>query len=165
ELVDFSNPNRYQTEKVDLRKLVERAAELIRPDMKKTGIEFDVNYDDADWEVAVNKNQIMETILNLLINAVDAMPDGGKLEVRGFIERPDHKKEDYLTLRISDTGVGIKKEDIAKVFDRYYTTKKTGIGLGLAVVERIMSAHGGTLTVTSTEGKGAIFSLYFPIST
>jgi len=165
ELVDFSNPNRYQTEKIDLRKLVERAAELIRPDMRKTGINFEVEYDDADWEVTVNKNQILETILNLLINAVDAMPDGGRLVVRGLIERPDHKKEDYLTLRISDTGVGIKKENLAKIFDRYHTTKEAGTGLGLAVVERIMSAHGGTLSVISSEGEGATFSLYFPIST
>ncbi len=163
ELVDFSNPNKYQTERVDLRRMVTRAAELVEPDMLKHGIEFGASFDEADWDIIVNKNQILETLLNLFINAIDAMPDGGKLTVYGLIERPDHKKNDYLALRISDTGVGIKKENLSRVFERYYTSKRTGTGLGLAVVERIISAHAGTLKVESTEGKGTTFTIYLPI--
>jgi signal transduction histidine kinase len=162
ELVDFSNPNKYQTEKVDLRQVVDRAAELVEPDLRKHKIELESYFEDADWSIIVNKNQILEAFLNLLINAVDAMPEGGQLDIRGLIERPEHKKVDYLAVRISDTGPGIKKENLSKVFDRYFTTKDTGTGLGLAVVERIVSAHNGTLKVDSDEGKGASFTLYFP---
>jgi two-component system sensor histidine kinase AtoS len=65
-------------------------------------------------------------------------------------------------VRVIDTGVGIKKENLAKIFDRYYTSKDTGTGLGLAVVERIISAHNGTLHVASEPGKGTTFTVYFP---
>jgi len=162
ELVDFSNPNKYETERLDLRQIITRASELVGPDMLKHGIEFSAEFENADWEVIVNKNQILEALLNLFINAVDAMPEGGRLSVYGLVEKPEHKKNDYLALRISDTGVGINKENLSKVFDRYYTTKKTGTGLGLAVVERIISAHSGTLRVESTEEQGTTFTLYLP---
>ncbi len=162
ELVDFSNPNKYQTEKVDLRLVVERAAELVEADLRRGKIQFEASYDDAEWSVIVNKNQILEAFLNLFINAIDAMPDGGRLSVSGLIEKPGHKKVDYLALRVADTGFGIKKENVSKVFDRYYTTKDSGTGLGLAVVERIISAHNGTLKVESSDGEGSVFTLYFP---
>lgn len=164
ELVDFSNPNKYQTEKIDLRALVNRAAELVAPELRKAKVGYDSEFEDANWEAIINKNQILEAILNLFQNAIDAMPEGGQLSVHGLIEKPGHKKQNYLALRISDNGVGIKKENLSKIFDRYYTSKETGTGLGLAVVERIISAHSGTLTVKSTEGKGTDFTLYFPYS-
>ncbi len=165
ELVDFSNPNKYQTERLDVREIVARAAELIGSDLRKRNVTYVSKFEDADWEVIVNRNQILEVLLNLFINAIDAMPNGGTLTVHGLVERPEHKKTDYLALRISDTGVGIKKENLSKIFDRYYTTKETGTGLGLAVVERIISAHNGTLKVDSIEGKGTTFTLYLPLRT
>ena len=79
-----------------------------------------------------------------------------------MIEKPEHKKVDYLALKITDNGHGIKKENLARIFDRYYTTKESGTGLGLAVVERVISAHDGTLKVESEEGVGTTFTIYFP---
>lgn len=163
ELVDFSNPNKYQTEKVDLRQVVDRARELVDADLRKGKVKFEARYEDADWNIIVNKNQILEAFLNLFMNAMDAMPKGGTLRVYGLIETPEHKKQEYLAIRVSDSGVGIKKENLSKVFDRYYTTKDTGTGLGLAVVERIISAHNGTLRVESEDGDGSTFTLYFPL--
>ncbi|MBD3403722.1 GAF domain-containing protein [candidate division GN15 bacterium] len=163
ELVDFSNPNKYETNKLDLRQVVARAADLVGPDIRKHHIEFEQSFDDqVNWDVIINKNQFMEIFLNLFINAIDAMPDGGKLTVQGLVEKPDHKKSNYLAIRVIDTGEGIRKENISKIFDRYYTTKETGTGLGLAVVERIISAHNGTLHVDSTEGEGTTFTVYLP---
>ncbi len=164
ELVDFSNPNKYQTEKIDLRQLVQRAAELVGPDLRKRKVQFNTEFGQANWEVIVNKNQIIETLLNLFINALDAMPDGGRLSILGSVEKPEHKKTEYLALKISDTGVGIKEENLSRIFDRYFTSKETGTGLGLAVVERIVSAHSGTLRVESVEGDGTTFTLYFPLT-
>ncbi len=162
ELVDFSKPHKYEAEKTDLRRLVVRALELVAPDLEKHNITTKFSFADTDWEVIVNKNQVFEVLLNLMMNAVDAMSDGGELTVSGKIDRPDFKNTDYLALSVSDTGTGIKKQNLAKLFDRYFTTKETGTGLGLAVVERIMSAHNGTITVESEEGVGAEFTLYFP---
>ena len=75
--------------------------------MRKNRVEFESQFDNADWNLIVNRNQIMETLLNLFINAIDAMPDGGTLSVRGLIEQPEHKKVDYLALKVTDSGVGI----------------------------------------------------------
>jgi len=162
ELVDFSNPNRYETAKLDLRQIVRRAAELVGPDLKKHQIEFVSEFADVGWDIIANKNQILEVFLNLFINAIDAMSDGGSLSVRGRLERPPHRHEDYLAIRVTDTGHGIKKEHLSRVFDRYFTTKETGTGLGLAVVERVISAHAGTLHLESTEGRGTTITVYFP---
>ena len=161
ELVDFSNPNKYQTSNADLREVVHRASELIKPDLIKHNIEFSAEYEDARWDVVINRNQILEALLNIFMNSIDAMPQGGTLRVVGRVEKPEHKKQSYLALKIIDSGYGIRKENLSKIFDRYYTTKETGTGLGLAVVERIISAHDGTLRVESDEGKGTTFSLYF----
>lgn len=162
ELVNFSDPNRYNTEKVDLRKIVIQAVELIGPDLRKKNIKYDSNFEDVEWDIIINKNQILEALLNLFMNAIDAMSDGGNLKIQGLIEKPDHKKQDYLALKIIDNGKGIKKENLSRIFDRYFTSKDTGTGLGLAVVDRIISAHNGTLSVVSKEGAGSTFTLYFP---
>ena len=162
ELVNFSNPNRYETAKLDLRQIVQRASELVGPDLRRKRIEFEKEFVDGNWEIIANKNQVMEVFLNLFINAIEAMQEGGRLSIRGRIERPPHRHENYLALHVADTGCGIKKENLSRVFDRYFTTKETGTGLGLAVVERVISAHGGTLHLESAEGQGTTVSLYFP---
>jgi signal transduction histidine kinase len=163
ELVDFSKPHKYETEIRDIRSIIRRAAELIGPELRKKKIRFSDTYAECNYEIAVNKNQILEVFLNLFLNAADALEDGGELTVTGRIGRPSFKNIDYLAVIISDNGHGIKKENLPKIFDRYYTTKESGTGLGLAVVERIMAAHGGTLTVESDIGKGTDFTLYFPL--
>jgi K+-sensing histidine kinase KdpD len=163
ELVDFSNPHRYETSKLDLRQIVIRATELISQDLRKRKVTLVIDFAAVSWETIANKNQLTEMFLNLFLNALDAMPDGGSLTVRGLIERPAHKKTDYLAIKVSDTGTGIKREHLSRVFDRYFTTKDTGTGLGLAVVDRIVSAHNGTVHVESTGGQGACFTVYFPI--
>ncbi len=164
ELVDFSKPHKYETEIRDLRKIIARAAELLQPELRKKEINFTAEYTDCNWEIPVNKNQILEVFLNLLMNAVDAVAADrkGNISVRGKIGRPDFKKTDYLAVTVSDNGIGIKQENLSRIFDRYYTTKDTGTGLGLSVVERIITAHGGTLKVESQYGKGTDFTLYFP---
>ncbi|SYZ72794.1 Multi-sensor hybrid histidine kinase [Candidatus Zixiibacteriota bacterium] len=165
ELVDFSRPHKYETELRDLRKVIGRAAELLGPEFRKKNISFSEEYSDCNWEIPINKNQVLEVFLNLFINAVDAIDDGkpGTIHVHGEIGRPDFKKADYLAVTVTDNGHGIKKENLPRIFDRYYTTKDTGTGLGLSVVERIIAAHGGTLKVESDYGRGTDFTLYFPI--
>jgi len=163
ELVDFSKPHKYETEMKDIRQIIKRSAELIGPEFRKKNIGFIEKYGDTNYEIVMNKNQILEIFLNLFLNSVDAMEKGGTIKVTGKIDRPSFKKKDYLAITVSDNGQGIKKENLPRIFDRYYTTKDTGTGLGLVVVERIIAAHGGTLEVKSTLGKGTDFILYFPI--
>jgi PAS domain S-box-containing protein len=118
-----------------------------------------------------DKNQIAQVIDNIVINAKQAMPDGGKIEVsahlvtvgngqHGFLE-----KGDYIQISIRDHGIGMPKEILHRIFDPFYTTKATGNGLGLATCYSIIKRHGGCIDVESEPGKGSMFQLYLPAST
>jgi len=160
ELVDFSNPNKYQTERIDLVAVVDRASQLVRPDLDKNGITVVREFETELPELFVNKNQIMEMILNLMMNAIDAIGQGGTITLRAA--KNDYDNRRMVRLDIADTGCGIDPKDKGAIFDRYYTTKETGTGLGLAVVERIVSAHNGRIEVQSEKNVGTTFSIYLP---
>ena len=160
ELVDFSNPNKYQTERVELAAVIGRAVKLVSRDIEKAGITCTIEIEDGLPEIFVNKNQIIETILNLLINAIDATSQGGTVAIRA--RSHDLGGHKMIRLEVADTGCGIDEKDKAVIFDRYYTTKETGTGLGLSVVERIVSSHGGRIEVESQKGVGSTFIIYLP---
>ena len=106
-----------------------------------------------------NQNQLQEVILNLILNACQAMGEqGGRLEIRAFTSNSA-----FVQVQVADTGPGIPAGKLRQVFDPFYTTKATGTGLGLFVSQRIVKAHGGTIDVSSTEGKGACFTIALPI--
>jgi nitrogen-specific signal transduction histidine kinase len=160
ELVDFSNPKKYQTERIAITSILERAAQLVSRDMDKKSITTACEFEDDLPDIFLNKNQIMEMFLNLIINAIDAMDEGGTLTLRAA--REDAGTAKMIRTEISDTGCGIDENDLPQIFDRYYTRKETGTGLGLAVVERIVSAHGGRIEVDSTKGEGTTFRILLP---
>ena len=120
--------------------------------------------------VEADPDQLSQVVSNLVVNAIQAMPDGGSLEVRG--ENVDVGPGDpalppgrYVRIVLSDTGSGIAPGDLGKVFDPYFTTKDTGSGLGLAAVHSIVRNHDGAIRVSSALGKGAEFELFFPATT
>ena len=105
-------------------------------------------------------NALHQVLMNLLTNAREAMAGGGEIRIEtARAERPD-----WIRLRVADTGPGIPPEDITKVFDPFYTTKRTGTGLGLSVTYGIIREHGGTVDVTSRPGAGTAFTLEFPVA-
>jgi CheY-like chemotaxis protein len=125
------------------------------------------------WPVEVDTGQISQVINNLMINANHAMPDGGIIEVR--IENVEIQSEQisaflplqigkYVKMSFQDSGIGIPEEMIPKIFDPYFTTKKTGSGLGLFSCYSILKKHGGHLAVESTQGVGSTFYVYIPAS-
>jgi PAS domain S-box-containing protein len=118
-----------------------------------------------------DKNQIAQVIDNIVINAKQAMPDGGTLEVLAYpvsVENDHHctlNKGDYVKLSIRDHGIGMPKSILPRIFDPFYTTKSTGHGLGLATSYSIIKRHGGCIDVESEPGKGSTFHIYLPAST
>jgi signal transduction histidine kinase len=126
---------------------------------RKSQIRIEKRY-DPDLPVAnLDAAQTREALWNLLVNAVEAMSAGGVLEVaaRGG-------EDGAVEVIVSDTGKGIREEDLKKIFEPFHTTKADGTGLGLAIVQRIIDAHGGEVFVSSDEGRGSSFRLKFPVS-
>lgn len=140
-----------------------RALNLIKQDLKRNRIELETEIEENLPLVSINYNQIIEILLNIMINAIDAMEDGGTLSVRVKRQADSEDGNSYLQIEIKDTGKGIHPEEIERVFTRYYTTKSTGTGLGLAVVDRIIKAHNGHIKVSSKVGKGSTFTISLPI--
>ncbi len=121
------------------------------------------------WLVEVDSGQISQVIQNLVLNARDAMPDGGTITIRcanlpspADASLPTPKPGPYVRVTIQDTGCGIPADVLDRIFEPYFTTKESGNGLGLAIVHSIITRHEGMITVESVEGKGTAFHLYLP---
>ncbi|GEM_PF-5550409 len=135
-----------------------------------SAVRLELSIDDDLWHVQMDEGQIGQVISNLTINAVQAMPDGGTIRVTGENASLDKKNPlsipagKYIKISFQDTGTGIPKSMLSKIFDPYFTTKETGSGLGLATSISIIKRHNGTITVDSTPGTGSNFTLYLPAS-
>lgn len=163
ELVDFSNPNKYQMEKRKVEDAVNKVVKLVSSDAVKHNIEIETDFAENLPPVSLNLNEMIEVMLNLVMNAFDAIKDGGRIKLSTCEFRDPDEGKDYVRVEIADTGQGIEPEHFDRIFERYYTTKETGTGLGLAVVERIVMAHNGKVTSSSVPGKGTSFFIDLPI--
>jgi signal transduction histidine kinase len=136
--------------------------------LRGSRVKHELRLPDDLWLIEADEAQITQVINNLLINADQAMPEGGVITVScenvtlGARAVPSLEAGKYVKVTIADRGTGIPKEHLAKVFDPYFTTKQRGSGLGLAVSYSILNKHGGHIAIESTLGKGTTFSLYLP---
>jgi len=144
--------------------IIEDALMLLEKEMNKYRISVEKELNDVP-EIWANGNQIQQILLNLLINARQAMPNGGKLNVKLDFDPVNG----MVTLLVRDNGTGIPQEKLKHIFDSFYTTKigpdasgKGGTGLGLATCRNIVEAHSGKIRVNSTLGKGTAFTIMFP---
>jgi PAS domain S-box-containing protein len=133
-----------------------------------TGIELKIETDDDAWPITVDPAEFETALINLVINARDAMPKGGRVTVQAsnmFVD-DDVRKGDYVAIKVKDTGSGIPEDILAKIFDPFFTTKPIGkgTGLGLSQVHGFVHQAGGTVTVESELGKGTSFTIYLPRS-
>ena len=157
-LLDFARPDALNLSDVPLDEVVERARGMIGPDMEARGVRFEADLPKPPLIVRLDRDRMTQVLLNLFLNAVQAMPDGGMLRVRGRAEGSE------LLLEVADTGCGIAPERLADIFSPYFTTKASGTGLGLSIVHKIVEAHEGTIEAASTPGEGTVFLLRFPFS-
>jgi signal transduction histidine kinase len=117
-----------------------------------------------------NEDQLMQVFLNLIRNAIEAMPSGGKLTLVTRMSdlftsvQSDGKKHRLMVVKVGDTGPGIKQEHLAEIFTPFFTTKDRGVGLGLALSYQIVQEHLGTIRVESQENEGTTFSVYLPLA-
>ena len=141
---DFASMDRLNLTSVNLHELIGQQVELIRPRATQQQVVVDVQFDEEPPVVRADRVRLEQVLLNLLVNALDAMSDGGRLTVSTEL------CQDCAKIRVVDTGSGIPTELQDKVFDAYFTTKASGTGLGLALCDKIMRQHDGGLTLQST---------------
>jgi len=164
ELVNFSKPESYQPERKPIASILDKALKLITPDLSSKKIQLLREYPADLPSLLVNEKTILEAFLNILINALESMPQGGRLSVSGRLAWVEERRQEFLQLSFQDTGCGISKQNLAKICERYFTTKEGGSGLGLAVVDRVIKAHNGFWQVESKVSKGTLFQLFLPLN-
>ncbi|MCX5906527.1 MAG: ATP-binding protein [Deltaproteobacteria bacterium] len=161
----FARPSFPRKERIHLNQVVEEIIKMFtnNPDYS-SGVEV-TNESKDDLFIQGDAQQIKQVFWNLIINAAQAMPSGGevRVELRKNSSLPLFPGLSQGEILISDTGVGIKEEDMGRIFDPFFSTKEDGTGLGLSIVHRIVEGHGGKVAVRSQLGKGTSFTLFFPI--
>jgi nitrogen fixation/metabolism regulation signal transduction histidine kinase len=143
-------------------KLREAAEEAVSPYRSShPSVEFSTEHIGKDIAVRIDKHRIAQVLTNIIINAIDAMDGKGLIEIRTDLVKKRETR--YCRLSIRDTGKGIAKQEGSLIFTPYFTTKESGTGLGLPIVERIVNDHGGTIWFNSAEGMGTTFFIDLPI--
>lgn len=157
DFLRFAGKLELRKETVDLNRILEELADFFAPQAQLSRVQLRLKPAANPLLVELDPRLIKQVILNLMINALQAMQNGGELILSAS------KSGDYAVVDVIDTGSGIPPEVIDKIFTAYYSTKKGGTGLGLAMAQRTAHEHGGQLTVSSEIGKGSNFRLTLPI--
>jgi signal transduction histidine kinase len=148
---------RREPEPVDIRDLVEESLHVISGLTEGTGIATTIRLNHGSGRIWGDRLELRQTMLNLLCNAVEAMPEGGRLSIESSVE------DGMLHLSVTDTGVGISDHDRPEIFSAFFSTKSEGSGLGLFMARRVITDYGGTITCQAVEGGGTRFSIHLPV--
>jgi PAS domain S-box-containing protein len=169
-LLDRARPRTLHRERISVTELTGRAVNLARAQLatgakgKQVRVEFEAP--EHDIVLSIDPALMEDAILNLIINAIEAVPDNGRVrvEIRKELNEsdPDHTQDEAI-IEVSDNGCGITAEDLTRIFNPFFTTTDGGTGLGLPAVRRIVRVHGGRVDVSSTVNEGAIFTIRLPV--
>lgn len=161
DLLIFSRHHSVECEDLDTGLLLRRVEGVLLDEIKRRNCSLHVDIHPSGRVVCGDAERLEQVFMNLISNAVDAMPDGGNIsiEAEGSRERPE-----FVEITIADEGMGIKEEDLNRIFDPFFTTKRLGkgSGLGLSICYGIVKNHGGDITVRSRQDEGTVFTLYLP---
>jgi signal transduction histidine kinase len=200
ELLDFARPSKFEVRSIEVNRVIESTLSLLSYQKKIKNIETQLNLFPDLPAIQGDESQLSQVCMNIILNGIDAMPEGGILTIQTEEHVVDCLHQDYLpryrdrqlvpdipypqrsnqiralsqrasnkdwwiTIKIADTGTGIKKEDLEKIFDPFFTTKapNEGIGLGLSISLRIVESMGGKIKVDSEVGKGSTFEVHLPV--
>jgi len=154
-LLDYARSKPPTVRKTDINPVIQESlSRTTIPDQ----VEVQSQMDRTLPSIQADPDQLVQVFGNIILNAVQAMPDGGQLSVKSEASSPE-----MIALSFSDTGVGISEENLGKIWEPLFTTKAKGIGLGLPITKTIVEAHGGTIEVESTVGEGTTFTVKLPL--
>ena len=159
ELLSFARPAPLELAGIDVRRLLERQIRLLAADKDSDGISFTLEAGDDLFPIAADQDRLNQVFVNILLNGVQAMGDGGELVVRAW----NNCGENSVVVSVTDTGPGMEKEVLDQVFFPYFTTKKGGTGIGLALSQKVVNEHGGTIKIHSVPGQGTEVVVTLPV--
>ena len=157
ELLEFAKPKTPNLKPVDPGPIIKSTVDFLSGDLSKHSIQWSISCQHNGATIQADSDQLRQVLINLIQNAADAMPNGGTLTLATQVN------DGYLELTVTDTGEGIPKELLPKIFDPFVTTKPNGTGLGLAMVQNLIRAHHVTISASSTPARGTTFTLRFPL--
>lgn len=157
-LLDFGRPSESQFKPVDPAQVINEVLLLTQHFARQQQVSVNKRYPDRLPEIQADPDQFKQVFVNLISNAIQAMPDGGELTLATTT------RDNYLEISVTDTGAGIPEEEQARIFDPFHTTRADGTGLGLSIVHRIVDAHKGYITLESRTGEGSAFTVGLPLA-
>lgn len=159
ELLEFGRPKSAEFASTDVGEIIRRTLDLVQNHAAKNHVTTAMQIDGELPRIHADAQQLQQVLLNLSLNAVDAMPKGGTLTMRAAVDAAN-----LMALTVTDTGIGIDADALPKIFQPFFTSKKKrGLGLGLPICDRIVKAHGGRIHVAGQPGQGAIFNILLPL--
>jgi two-component system sensor histidine kinase HydH len=156
EFLDFSRPQALSLRECHLEEIIKKNLSFIRPELDRKGITVKDNLNGRSLRMLADEEILYRAILNILINAIQSMKDGGVIDIKVDVE------QDHYHVEIKDNGSGISEEAVKRIFDPFFTTKEKGTGLGLSIVKKIVESHRGTVDIKSKEGEGTTVAMRLP---
>jgi signal transduction histidine kinase len=161
DLLQFARPHAADLGPTRVRELIEETVQLVNNHLYKQKIEARIQTDEDLPEIHADRQQLQQVLVNLYLNAIDAMPEGGNLTVTAA-RAGGYSSE--IVISVSDSGFGIAPDDLPKIFQPFFTAKKkSGLGLGLSICNRIIKHHGGRIEAESRPHQGTTFKIYLPL--
>jgi len=157
ELLNCARPPKLNIQTHDIHVVLESILDSLKAKFDSKRIKVSRNFNSQLLEINVDKEQITRAFSNVMINSIEAMPNGGRMTV---VTKSGGK---FFVLRIQDTGEGIPEEDIIRIFDPFFSSKASGVGLGLSMTYGIVVSHGGTIGVESKWKEGTVFTISLPV--
>jgi two-component system sensor histidine kinase HydH len=159
ELLEFARPAKLNRKPANVNELLKHSVRLVQQEATAKNVRIQLNLTPDIVEADVDPDRLIQCFLNLYLNALQAMKNGGQLMIASFT-----KGSGNVAIDIRDNGSGISADDLSKIFDPYFTTKPKGTGLGLTIVQKIIEAHHGQVKVRSAIGQGTVFSITLPLN-
>lgn len=156
EFLNFASTPKLEKTAADLNELVNSVLLLVEPQAEKQNVSITANLTNENPHLELDVEQIKQVLLNLTLNAIQAMPDGGKLIFS------TKSTNDQVTIEVADTGTGIEEKNLRRIFDPFFSTREKSLGLGLSIAYKIIAEHGGNLSAKNST-KGAIFQIRLPL--
>ena len=161
-VLDFTRTGIPSFSSGNIHESIDDALALVAPQIKKKNIAVKKDYAENVGPLVFDPHQMQQVFVNLLLNATEATPEGGLIEIRSAADRVRNRGEDAVVVTLTDNGQGISPVNVSKIFDPFFTTKPEGTGLGLSIVHKILEQHEASIDIKSQENKGSSFSLRFP---